>query len=120
MQPGIKHYCSFIGQATGSQPPIQTPSNLMSCYGAFKKHENLSRDQKTLLRLHHRFGHRPMADIQAWAREGLFDIPIEVTKVPFDKLPVCLACACGANRRKSHKQNQKEIGKQAKLPGDFL
>ena len=64
MLAGCNKYCIFIGQTTSTAKPIKTPSNYSSFYGKYNKHDNLTKAQRTLLRLHHRYGHRIMFDIR--------------------------------------------------------
>ena len=49
-----------------------------------------------------------MLDIRQWAKQGLYDIPIEVAHITDDQIPLCLACAYGAAKQRSHnsKTNQ--------------
>ena len=83
-----------------------------------RTHDNLTKAQRTLLRLHHRFGHASMFQIQQWAKQGLCNIPIDVASVP--DLPVCLACACGTAKRRGHNKATGNLGAKATVPGDFI
>ena len=56
---GCNRYCAFISTTA-------------------KENDNLTRNQKVLLQLHHRYSHKSMDDIQQWAREGKFNIPIDI------------------------------------------
>ena len=59
-----------------------------------------------------------MHTIQDWARQGLYNIPIEIGKIK--ELPLCLACAYSAAKRCIHNKQTKSLGSQAKEPGDFV
>jgi hypothetical protein len=70
-----------------------------------------------MLRLHHRFAHRSFKDIQTWAREGRYNIPIEVAKCEF---PTCLACEFGNATKRPHAGATNTLGVTSPEPGDFV
>ena len=79
---GCHYYCQFVGQITGKDAKIPTPSNFKCCYGKHADHDNLSKAERTLLRLHHCYSHRSMLEIRQWAKEGKYNIPAEVADIP--------------------------------------
>jgi hypothetical protein len=90
MAPDSQHFCTFIAQATGARPAPSVPTKTKIPSSATPN--NLTSRARTLLSLDHHFGHRSFNDIQTWAQEGRFNIPIEVSKCI---IPTCLACKFG-------------------------
>jgi hypothetical protein len=58
--------------------------------------KRLTRNQKTLLRFHHRCGHLYMAKLQTLAKDGLLPKSISECGIPF-----CDSCSIGKQKRKS-------------------
>lgn len=116
--PGNNNYCRFIDECNGTATPIMTPEGIHSYLGTFPNHNNRTAAQQKLLRLHHRLGHTSMLTIQQWAKQGLYNIPLDVASVT--ELPVCLACAYGAAKCHGHHKSTGSIGVKATKPGDFV
>jgi hypothetical protein len=118
MAPGTDRYCSFIAKAMDSTaavptptPSKQDPSQPTAALG------NLTSNQKTLLRVHHRMAHRSFADIQTWAREGRFKLPIELSQCT---IPVCLSCSFSTATKRPHAGATDSLGHESPEPGDFV
>jgi hypothetical protein len=137
LSPGCTKYCTFLTDfhsnlsadtqlAHPQQPPsLKNASTVPSkaptapLYATIPSDytDNLSVNQRTLLRLHHRFGHRSFQDIQAWSRAGRFNIPIEVSTC---KIPICLACKFGDAKKNPHNGATHSVGPANPNPGDFV
>ena len=116
VSPGCTKFCMFIAEATGSIKTSETDTILKT--DSIENTTNLTIHQRTLLRLHHRFGHRSFQDIQTWARDGRFDLPIEVSKC---KIPTCLACKFGDAKKNPHNNGTTHsVGPENPSPGDFV
>jgi hypothetical protein len=96
MNQGCTKYCTFVATTT-------------------KDNTNLSASQKLLLRIHHRNSHGLMKDIQQWAKDGLFNIPIDVSRCT---IPICAACQFSTAKKRT--KNAGTIGKGTLAPGDFV
>ena len=96
MDLGCTKFCSFIATTT-------------------KDNTNLSASQKLLLRLHHRYSHGSMKDIQQWSRDRLYNIPIDVSCCT---IPICSACQFGMAKKRTKQTGT--IGKGKLNPGDFV
>jgi len=94
---GIQKYCSFVSS-------VETSA----------ENENLSAAQKLLLKVHHRCGHRSMREIQEWAKDGRYGLPIELSKC---KAPLCAACQFSEAKKKS--ADKGKLATDTK-PGDFI
>jgi hypothetical protein len=106
----------LIADATGSLKTSATDTILKT--PKFDNTTNLTIHQRTLLRLHHRFGHHSFQDIQTWAREGCFNIPIDVSTC---KIPTCLACKFGDAKKNPHNSGETHsVGPTNPKPGDFV
>ena len=55
-----------------------------------------------------------MKEIQQWARDGQYDLPIDISKC---EIPICAACQFGEAKKK--KPETGTIAKETK-PGDFI
>jgi hypothetical protein len=80
-------------------------------------HNNLTSSSRTLLRLHHHFGHHSFTDIQTWAQEGHFNIPIKVSRCT---IPTCLACEFGKATKQPHAAVTDQLGLESTEPGNFV
>lgn len=106
--PGCKKYKTFTSFCAKTQPEL------------FKQ-DNLSREQRQLLVLHHRYGHKSINEIREWADKSLYGIPSNLghKNKNLDN-PVCSACQFGSmHRRSKNSQNSGALSKDLG-PGDVV